>query len=68
MLFKINFLCLSLLQKLTTERTENTEHKELMSKRILLVVYAFEQSRRPGRAVFAEQAAHTRRPKFRFHV
>ncbi len=26
---------MSLLQKLTTERTENTEHKELMSKRIL---------------------------------
>ncbi len=26
---------MSLLQKLTTERTENTEYKELMSKRVL---------------------------------
>ncbi len=29
------FSFLSPLQKLTTERTENTEYKELMSKRIL---------------------------------
>ncbi len=32
---RIYFQKLSLLQKLTTERTENTEYKGLMSKRIL---------------------------------
>jgi hypothetical protein len=34
MSFFISQLAMSLLQKLTTERTANTEYKELMSKRI----------------------------------